>query len=334
MPFAEHTHQMAENQQVHQWRSKFLPNVSVNHAFILRRHNSIDSVPFSTSALFLPCSLRLQYRVTEAGDDEFITEYNGCTMHAPAFLAFLQSELESSHSQLYPASSDTNTTKQQQLPVTFVRAEITSLSDVFQHVPDAQLIINATGLGAKDLKDVRDDAVYPIRGQTVIIKPSQRFQIAPRCAMKVPKSGNYSVEKSSPEEQEFTYVIPRARSGQVICGGCAIPNEWSTDVDAELTRRILQRCIEVVPELLEEGVDPTSEGAWKTLEIVGHGVGLRPARRGGLRLELENMTSSEDERQFCVLHAYGAGAGGYQSSHGTAVEALALVEDHFNRHFV
>ncbi|UZJ51573.1 hypothetical protein CBS101457_000893 [Exobasidium rhododendri] len=298
MPFTEYTHQMAENEQVHQWRSSFLPN----------------------------------YTVTQGDNEQVLTKYNGFTMHAPTFLSCLESELQSTHSSLFPVIKGSNDDEvhlpSPQVPVIFVRGEISSLSDVFDFVADAELVINATGLGSKELKDVLDTAVYPIRGQTVIIEPSKEFQQNPRCVMKGPKNGNFGVEKSSPEDQEFTYVIPRARSGQVICGGCAIPHDWGTEVDVELSKRILQRCIQVAPDLLDKGVDPSSEEAWKTIKVVGHGVGLRPSRRGGLRLEKECLATSE-KRSFHVLHAYGAGGGGYQSGYGTSIEALALVEEHF-----
>lgn len=274
----------------------------------------------------------MQYR-TSWHEDERKTEFTGYTIHAPDFLALLESELESKQSDLFPvigsSSSSSNNVPANQTPVKFIRADLTSLSDIFAHEPEAELIINATALGSKDLKDVQDETVYPIRGQTVLIRPSKKFQQSPKCIMKGPKNGNFGVEKSSKEDQEFTYIIPRAKSGQVICGGCAIPNEWSTELDEGLSKRILQRCIEVAPEILEDGVDPLSEDAWKTIEIIGHGLGLRPARRGGLRLELEDL-QSKDNQAYHILHAYGAGAGGYQSGYGTAVQALHLVDVFFN----
>jgi hypothetical protein len=306
MPFTEYTHPMAENKQVEGWRSRFLPG----------------------------------YQSTWIDEETKATKFTGLTMNAPAFLAYLESELHSTHSKLFPvinsssggssSSSSNSELNSSQIPATFIRADVSRLSDIFDYVPDAQLIINATALGSRTLKDVQDSQVYPIRGQTVLIRPSKRFQQSPRCVMKGPKTGNFNVDKSLPEDQEFTYVIPRARSGQVICGGCAIPNDWNTVLDEEMSKRILQRCIKVVPELLEDGVDPTSKDAWKTLEILSHGLGLRPARRGGLRLELEDMKTF-DNRLYHVLHAYGAGGGGYQSGYGTAAQAFRIVDGFFNK---
>lgn len=232
------------------------------------------------------------------------------------------------------SSDDSDGIGQKSLPkqqaVTFVRAILERLSDVYAFVPDAQLIINATGLGAKTLLDVQDESVYPIKGQTVLVEASGRMRQSPRCAMKGPKTGNFNVEVSQAEDQEFSYVIPRAKGGTIICGGCAIPNDWSSEIDEDLSNRILQRCVQLVPELLDDGVDPASDDAWKSIKVIAHGSGLRPGRRDGLRLQLDHLTSSCGQ-SYDVLHAYGSGGGGYQSSYGIAIEAFYKIEDYFHR---
>ena len=293
---------------------------------------------------FASC-LPSQYRSYAASRGETATEFTGLTLNAPAFLVHLQGELQSTHSTLFPVlngvsskggNSNGETSRaaeqhdtQRQGEVTFVRATLARLSDVCKHVPDADLIINASGLGARTLDDVCDDTVFPIRGQTVLVKASRKMRQNPRCAMKGPRNGNFHVEESLPEDQEFSYVIPRAHSGAIICGGCAIPNDWTIKVDQSLSDRILQRCVRIVPELLEDDVDAASEDAWKSVKVIAHGLGLRPARRAGLRLELERITT-KDDRVCNVLHAYGAGGGGYQSGYGIAVEAYHKIFDFFH----
>lgn len=62
---------------------------------------------------------------------------------------------------------------------------------------------------------------------------------------------------------------------------------------------------------------------WKDIEVVSHNVGFRPAREGGIRVELEQRTigepfspllpkaaTSQPIRRGAVVHAYGAGGGG------------------------
>jgi D-amino-acid oxidase len=45
------------------------------------------------------------------------------------------------------------------------------------------LVVNATGLGAKSLVGVEDDTVYPIRGQTVLVKSDLAGGKGKRCYM-------------------------------------------------------------------------------------------------------------------------------------------------------
>ena len=57
------------------------------------------------------------------------------------------------------------------------------------------------------------------------------------------------------------------------------------------------------------------------LDIIRHGVGLRPVREGGTRIEKERIDG------VWVVHNYGAGGAGYQSSYGCAKAAVELVEE-------
>jgi D-amino-acid oxidase len=50
-------------------------------------------------------------------------------------------------------------------------------------------------------------------------------------------------------------------------------------------------------------------------------VGLRPVREGGTRVEKERIGAT------WVVHNYGAGGAGYQSSYGCAQAAVDLVEE-------
>jgi hypothetical protein len=66
-----------------------------------------------------------------------------------------------------------------------------------------------------------------------------------------------------------------------------------SEVDPNLAHRIALQCVKLAPELTDgKGV----EG----LDIVRHNVGLRPSRRGGPRLEAENMPGIG-----LVVHNYG-----------------------------
>ena len=57
------------------------------------------------------------------------------------------------------------------------------------------------------------------------------------------------------------------------------------------------------------------------LSIIGHGVGLRPVRIGGTRVEKEKIND------VWVVHNYGHGGYGYQSSYGCSQAVVKLVEE-------
>lgn len=95
-----------------------------------------------------------------------------------------------------------------------VRARVTSLDDV-----DGDLVVNATGLGARVLTG--DRALTGLAGQVLVTEPGD---VA------------LGVSVTDDRTDELFYVIPRADS--LVLGGCALPDEAFTE-DAALTARIL-----------------------------------------------------------------------------------------------
>lgn len=69
-----------------------------------------------------------------------------------------------------------------------LKAGVTLRRGVVAHLGDAgtmhrsggpaTIVVNATGLGARDLAGVRDGKVYPARGQTVLVRDSPRGMIS------------------------------------------------------------------------------------------------------------------------------------------------------------
>jgi hypothetical protein len=101
--------------------------------------------------------------------------------------------------------------------------------------------------------------------------------------------------------------------------------------------RILRACYALDPRLAGPGGK-----SWEDIEVVAHNVGLRPSRDGGVRLELERRvvggarstpalappSRSAIGRDVTVVHAYGPGGTGYQSSVGLAAKAADIVVAH------
>lgn len=157
--------------------------------------------------------------------------------------------------------------------------------------------VNATGLAAGKL--CGDAAVFPIRGQTVLVKGEARATLT--------RVG----------DGYRAYCIPRPGSGTTILGGTREEEVWDEEPDAEVTARILERNAWQVPELLTG-----SEGGFEILSVQ---CGLRPGRRGGVRLEGERVGG------FGVVHAYGHAGAGYQNSVGSARAVVELVGESLGR---
>jgi hypothetical protein len=175
------------------------------------------------------------------------------------------------------------------------------LHDIHHTIPPiahhpASLIVNCTGLGAKSL--CSDTNMYSIRGQTLLARlhPS-------------PAQQKVRIHK---EPNKVTYVIPRVGTVSFVLGGTMTENAYEADPDPEISRGIVERC----GKLLDRG-----EGV--RIEVLAEQVGLRPGRRGGARVEIEEV--GEDGRTWTVVHCYGNGGEGFQHSIGVAGKVLELV---------
>ncbi|EPS95038.1 hypothetical protein FOMPIDRAFT_1169055 [Fomitopsis schrenkii] len=173
-------------------------------------------------------------------------------------------------------------------------------------------VVVCAGLGARTLGGVEDKDVYPVRGQVLFLKaPWVRFG----------RTASHS------EDGLWTYVIPR-RNGEVVIGGTKLEDDWYPVGRPETTEDILQRCLAFCPELAPPEVraqrTPTIEDLRSLILEVG--VGLRPARKGGLRLEVGWADAPRTQGKVPLIFNYGHSGSGFQSSWGSAEEALRLLE--------
>jgi D-amino-acid oxidase len=161
---------------------------------------------------------------------------------------------------------------------TVVRRRPVSLASALAEAP---VVVNATGLAAREL--CGDAAVYPVRGHIVLVD----------------NPGLVSSVRDEDNPAGLTYVHPRSQD--VVLGGTFEEGRSSVAPDPVAEAAIVRRCVSVVPELA--GV-----------RIRGSRIGLRPARRGGPRVEAEGQ----------VIHAYGHGGAGMTLSWGCADEVARL----------
>jgi len=147
-----------------------------------------------------------------------------------------------------------------------------------------------------------DKDVIPARGQIVVVRNEAPHML--------------TISGTDDGDEEVCYIMQRAAGGGTILGGTYQKGNFESQPDPSTALRIMKRAVELCPEL-------TGGKGIEALSVVRHGVGLRPYREGGVRIETENV------RGTTVVHNYGHGGWGYQASYGCAEDAVKLVDDVF-----
>ncbi|QLE70617.1 FAD-dependent oxidoreductase [Streptomyces rectiverticillatus] len=152
----------------------------------------------------------------------------------------------------------------------------------------APLVVNCTGLGARDL--VPDPLVHPVQGQVVVVE-------------------NPGVDEWLAAEDhdtgEILYVLPQPYG--VVLGGTAREHVWDRTPSPGTARSIVSRCARAHPRLA---------GA----RVLAHRVGLRPARSPA-RLETDRLPNGAR-----LIHNYGHGGAGVTVSWGCALAVAELAD--------
>jgi D-amino-acid oxidase len=150
---------------------------------------------------------------------------------------------------------------------------------------DAPVVVNCTGLGAREL--VPDASVRPVRGQLVVVEnPGIRTWLT-----------------STGADGEMAYFFPQP--GRLLLGGTAEEDAWSLEPDPAVAEAIVRRCAALRPEIARA-------------RVLEHRVGLRPAR-DAVRLERELLPDGR-----ALVHNYGHGGAGVTVAWGCAEEAAGL----------
>ena len=158
-------------------------------------------------------------------------------------------------------------------------------------LPTSGVVVNATGLASRAMAG--DSSLHPVRGQVV----------------RVAQTGveEWLLVSETAADERPMYVVPRERD--VVVGGTAQDGDWTLQPDPATAREILARAAGLVPAL-------------RTAKVLGHRVGLRPARPS-VRLE---AVPHADGSPGGVVHCYGHGGAGVTLSWGCADDVLAEVE--------
>lgn len=161
-----------------------------------------------------------------------------------------------------------------------VTVEVRRIATLDEATAAAPTVVNCAGIGAREL--VPDPSVTPYRGQIVVVDN--------------PGITEFFVEEAEPP----LYFFPHGPTA--ILGGTAQPGDSMLEPDPAVAAAIVERCARIEPRL-------------RDARVIGHRVGLRPARPT-VRLE-----RAENGR---VVHNYGHGGAGVTLSWGCAREAAAL----------
>ncbi len=162
------------------------------------------------------------------------------------------------------------------------RAEVGSLDELRGRFDG---VVDAAGVFARRLAG--DEAVFPIRGQVVVVRKPAGFRDEIR-------------------ESACRYVVPRHED--VVLGGTSDDGEWSREPSERDAAAIVDGCRELCREL------DAAFASSRPPEVLDHRVGLRPGR-AEVRLELE------DAGGLPVVHDYGHAGAGFTLSWGCAEDA-------------
>lgn len=187
--------------------------------------------------------------------------------------------------------------------VTVKRAVLTHIAEASAlHASGrADVVVNCTGLLACQLGGVMDPDVIPVRGQIVVVRNEP--------------GAMFTVSGTDDGDEEVAYVMQRAAGGGTVLGGTYQKGNSESRVDPDQAVRIMRRAVDLCPRL-------TGGKGIEALDVVRHGVGLRPLRTSGVRIEKERLPGGQ-----WVVHNYGHGGWGYQGSYGCAEGVVELVEE-------
>jgi D-amino-acid oxidase len=171
------------------------------------------------------------------------------------------------------------------------RYTLANSKEAFSLATNVKTVVNCSGLGFDDSKS------FIIRGQT--------------CLVRNPVSATITRQNT---DGSWSFCIPRPLDGGTVIGGTKQPHNWDPNPSQETRAQLLANASKWFP------FTPESGGQFDVIQDI---VGRRPAREGGMRIEVEKVESDKQ-----IVHAYGAGGRGFELSRGVAEDTAALMLEH------
>jgi D-amino-acid oxidase len=128
------------------------------------------------------------------------------------------------------------------------------------------------------------------------------------CLVRNPVSATITRQNT---DGSWSFCIPRPLDGGTVIGGTKQPHDWDPNPSPETRATLLANASKWFP------FTPESGGKFDVIRDI---VGRRPAREGGMRIEVEKLGNGKQ-----IVHAYGAGGRGFELSWGVAEDTAALM---------
>ncbi|RDW63220.1 FAD-dependent oxidoreductase [Aspergillus mulundensis] len=165
---------------------------------------------------------------------------------------------------------------------------LANVQEAFYLAENVRTVVNCSGVGFGDSKS------FIIRGQT--------------CLVRNPCSVTLTRQNS---DGTWSFCIPRPLEGGTIIGGTKQVNNWDPNPSLETRETLLRNASKWFPFSAESG---------GKFDVIRDIVGRRPAREGGMRIEVEKLGEGRT-----VVHGYGAAGRGYEISWGVAEDLVKLI---------
>lgn len=181
-----------------------------------------------------------------------------------------------------------------------------SSEDAFSLEPNVKVVVNCSGTGIGDSKSFIIRGMYQSSFQRAV--ETNKEPKGQTCLVKNPCDMTLTRQNT---DGTWSFCIPRPLNGGTVIGGTKQINDWNPNPSMETRAKVLENAAKWFP---------FQSGNRREFEVIRDIVGRRPAREGGMRIEVEKVAGGR-----VVVHAYGAGGRGFELSRGVAEDVGNLM---------
>ncbi|KAH7069328.1 nucleotide-binding domain-containing protein [Paraphoma chrysanthemicola] len=187
---------------------------------------------------------------------------------------------------------------------------------------NAEAIVNCTGLGSAEIAG-DGERCFSLRGAVLrVINDGTQFEkIEEALCIPATTDGEDGDENG---DEGFVFILPRNDNILLLGGFADHTSQLELTPESPVVQRMRARCEAFMPSLKNARLDPAYPLAQ----------GLRPFRKGGVRVEREGGVREEGgnggkgkSARSTIVHNYGHGGAGWSLSFGCAADVLRLVEE-------